>query len=60
MELDVRMEMIFEFLIAACESVKKCYEAEFICPICGGKAKAIKSTYNGHIHAHCEKCGISK
>ncbi len=30
---------------------------EFTCPVCGGKAAAVRSTYNGHIHAHCSKCG---
>lgn len=30
---------------------------EFTCPVCGGKAVAVRSTYNGHIHASCSKCG---
>ncbi len=32
---------------------------EFICPVCGGKAAAVRNTYNAHIRAHCSKCGSS-
>lgn len=28
------------------------------CP-CGGKITAIRSTYNGHLHAECDSCGWS-
>lgn len=38
----------------ACKKAGKVYE--FVCPICGGKAKVCKSGYNGHHHAHCETC----
>lgn len=27
------------------------------CP-CGGTIVAIRSTYNGHLHVRCEKCGF--
>lgn len=27
------------------------------CP-CGGTIKAVRSKYNGHLHAKCEKCGF--
>lgn len=26
--------------------------------LCGGKMRIVRSTYNGHIHAHCEKCNF--
>lgn len=26
--------------------------------VCGGTITAIRSTYNGHIHASCDKCGF--
>ena len=25
---------------------------------CGGTARGEKSSYNGHLHAHCDKCGV--
>lgn len=25
--------------------------------VCGGTITAIRSTYNGHLHARCDKCG---
>lgn len=31
----------------------------FVCPICNGKATAVRSTVNGHIHAICSDCGIA-
>ncbi len=34
-------------------------QVEFICPVCGGKAAAVRNTYNAHIRAHCSKCGSS-
>lgn len=39
-----------------CEEKGKTYE--FDCPICKGKAKAIKNTYNGHLWASCESCNM--
>ena len=31
---------------------------EFECPICKGKAQAIKDNYNGHLHAECKQCDL--
>lgn len=28
------------------------------CPKCGGDVKVSRSSYNGHYHASCEKCGM--
>ena len=28
------------------------------CPKCGGEVKVSRSSYNGHYHASCEKCGM--
>lgn len=30
----------------------------FTCPLCEGEAQASKSSYNGHLHASCSKCGM--
>ena len=27
--------------------------------ICGGEITAVRSTYNGHLHARCSKCGMT-
>lgn len=32
---------------------------EYTCPICGGTVKCVRSDYNGHIHAKCEKCDMA-
>lgn len=40
-----------------CKEKGKMYE--FQCPICNGQAKAIKSDYNGHLHAKCEECDLT-
>lgn len=58
MNTDERIENIWVFVSAVCGAVKKCYEAEFTCPICNGKAHATKSTYNQHVHAYCEGCDM--
>jgi hypothetical protein len=34
-------------------------EYKFECPICKGNAHAIKSDYNGHLWAKCEKCDMN-
>ncbi len=39
------------------KNIKRGTEVEFKCPICGGKAHAGASTYNGHRHGKCESCG---
>lgn len=40
-----------------CQERGKIYEFE--CPICKGKAKAIKSNYNGHLWAQCKGCDMN-
>ena len=40
-----------------CIEPNKTYEFE--CPNCGGRARAGKSSINGHIHLRCDKCNIS-
>lgn len=40
-----------------CKLKGKMYE--FNCPICNSTAKAIKSDYNGHLWAKCEKCDMT-
>lgn len=32
---------------------------EFECPICKGKATAIKNTYNGHLYSKCKMCDMT-
>ena len=39
-----------------CKEKGKIYEFE--CPICKGTAKAVKSSYNGHLHAECKECDL--
>ena len=46
-----------EIASKTCEEKGKQYD--FTCPICGGKAQAIKNTYNGHLWAKCEKCEMN-
>lgn len=43
----------------ALDGVKCGTEVEFKCPLCGGKAHAGASAYNGHAHAKCESCGFA-
>lgn len=31
-------------------------QAEFSCPVCGGRAVGWRNPKNRHIHAHCMKC----
>lgn len=28
------------------------------CPLCDGTITAERSSYNGHLHASCDKCGM--
>ena len=48
-----------EAAVKACENKENGKKYEFECPLCGGTAKASKSTYNGHVCAKCEKCDFS-
>lgn len=52
-------EEFFKFLEVAsniCEERGKLYK--FNCPICNSQAEAIRSNYNGHLHAQCKKCDL--
>lgn len=40
------------------KSIKKGESTETPC-VCGGTLTIEKSSYNGHIHAHCDKCNRS-
>ena len=51
------MENLFKFLEAEQEAEEK-GEKEFICPLCGGKAWWMRSSYNGHKHSGCANCGF--
>lgn len=51
-------ELKIDFYIAALEATKKCLQAEFICPICGGVAYVSKSACNNHRNGTCSKCNI--
>lgn len=31
---------------------------QFVCPLCGGEAWVLASTFNGHKHAECSACGV--
>lgn len=46
---------LFEFLAAIPDMPKKGIWYYAKCP-CGGKIKASRSTYNGHLFAMCEDC----
>ena len=51
----------FKFLDVAndiCKEKGQVYEFE--CPICKSKAKALKSTINGHLSASCKECDLYK
>ena len=49
------MKDIFEYLKAQQEAEER-GEHEFVCPLCGGKARWLRSTYNNHLRSSCEKC----
>lgn len=55
--MEENIDEFLKFLEVAnnvCMEKGKIYEFE--CPICKEIAKAIKSNYNGHLHAECKKC----
>lgn len=57
---DKEIQDFLKFLKVANETCKeKGKHYEFTCPICNGKADAIKNTYNGHLWAKCEGCDMS-
>lgn len=52
-------ERVFMFLYratAAAQGRAWGTAAEFVCPICGGKATVTRSRLNGHYHAQCSTC----
>lgn len=49
----------FAFAIEASKDLNPGESKDFICPVCGGKAYAERVKLNGHLHAKCEKCGIT-
>ena len=46
---------LLEFLAAIPDFDERGIEHTAPCP-CGGTIHAIRSTYNGHLHARCDKC----
>ena len=48
---------LFEFLTAIPDFEERGKEYTGKCPN-GGTVHAKRSTYNGHIHAWCDKCGM--
>lgn len=46
---------IIEFMCSIPDFTDRGVEHTAPCP-CGGTIHAIRSTYNGHLHAHCDKC----
>lgn len=57
---DKEIEDFLKFFKVANDTIKeKGKEYEFICPLCGAKAKGIKSNYNGHLWAKCEQCDMN-
>ena len=57
---DEELEKFLKYLKVASEVVKeKGKHYEFECPICKGKAAAIRNIYNGHLWSKCEKCNMT-
>lgn len=57
---DKEIEEFLSFMSVAnkqCEEKGRVYEFE--CPICKGKANAIKNNYNGHLWAKCNDCDMN-
>lgn len=57
---DKEIEEFLKFMKTAsdiCTEKGKMYEFE--CPLCKGKANAIKNTYNGHLWAKCDSCDMN-
>ena len=46
-------------IAAADKALEKSNPAEFICPICGGKAHAAKAPNNGHRSIYCSGCDMT-
>ena len=58
MAKDELIEHFFKFMEAMQEAERK-GEKEFICPLCGGKARWDRASCNGHKHSLCTACGFS-
>lgn len=57
---DEEIKEFFEFLKVASDTCKeKGKHYEFVCPLCGNKAQAIRNTYNGHLWAKCSNCDMN-
>ena len=58
-KIDKKVIDPFAFAIEASKDLNLGESKDFICPVCGGKAYAERVKLNGHLHAKCEKCGIT-
>lgn len=58
-KIDKKVIDPFAFAIEASKDLNPGESKDFICPVCGGKAYAERVKLNGHLHAKCEKCGIT-
>ena len=58
--MDKYIEKYLKFMKAATHACVEIREKVFAfkCPICGKEAHASRSTYNGHMHASCDSCGL--
>lgn len=56
LDISKTLEWVEEVLAQA--DLKKGESKVVKCPKCGGKVKVSRSSYNGHYHASCEKCGM--
>ena len=50
------LNTMFEF-VTAMNRACKWKEPAFTCPGCGARVEIHTSSYNGHRHARCDKCG---
>lgn len=55
---DERIQSMLAFFEAAVDATENCLSAEFICPICGETAYALKAECNGHHRGQCNGCGM--
>lgn len=57
---DKEIEDFLKFMTVASDTCKERGKRYgFNCPLCEGEAGAIKSSYNGHLWAKCNKCGMT-
>ena len=50
---------VIKFIPEARKDLKPGGAKDFICPLCGGKAKAVMATENEHLWAKCYRCGFT-